>query len=85
MDIKKLRSKAAIQILKPVSEVYDAIVNPEKMSQYFISKSTGKMEEGKVVYWGFPEFEGEFPTKVLELVTNQKIVFDWTGGNTGSG
>jgi uncharacterized protein YndB with AHSA1/START domain len=39
-----LEIKAAIQIQKSAGEVFEAIVNPKKMSNYFISKSSGRME-----------------------------------------
>ena len=34
-------------ILKPAHEVFEAIVDPDKMNKYFITTSTGKMESGK--------------------------------------
>jgi len=39
-----LEIKTTLQIAKPCPEVFEAIVNPEKMSNYFISKSSGRME-----------------------------------------
>ncbi len=36
--------KTKIQIQKPAAEVFEAIVDPEKMSNYFISKGSGRME-----------------------------------------
>ena len=45
----KLTAKATIQIQKPKNEVFDAIVNPNKMNQYFIASSTGAIETGKIV------------------------------------
>jgi uncharacterized protein YndB with AHSA1/START domain len=53
-----LEIKAAIQIQKPATEVFQAIVDPEKMCNYFIGKSTGHLIEGTTVTWEFPEFEG---------------------------
>ena len=38
-----LEIKVALQILKPVNTVFEAIVDPEKMSNYFISESSGRM------------------------------------------
>ena len=72
-----LEAKAAIQILKPVEEVFEAIVNPVQMSNYFISKSTGRMEEGATVQWSFPEFEGEFPVRIGKIVANEVVQFYW--------
>ena len=60
MNSNQLEITTQIQILKPILEVFEGIVNPEKMSNYFISKSSGRMEEGKTVTWHFPEFEDRF-------------------------
>jgi len=77
MKNQALEIKAALQILKPVNEVFEAIVDPAKMSNYFISKSSGKMEEGRQVMWQFPEFEGEFPVRVGKIEKNKYISFFW--------
>jgi len=44
MKDQSLEIKTAIQILKPVNEVFEAIVDPNKMSNYFISRSSGRLE-----------------------------------------
>jgi uncharacterized protein YndB with AHSA1/START domain len=77
MKNQTLEIKAALQILKPVNEVYEAIVDPVKMSNYFISKSSGRMEEGKKIMWRFPEFEMEFPIRVGKIVNDKYISFYW--------
>lgn len=77
--MNELEIKASIQVLKPASEVFEAIVNPEKMSHYFISESTGRMENGKIVTWRFPEFEGSFPVEVEKVVAGEFISFRWEG------
>ena len=48
MTEDKIRAKVQMGILKPASEIFEAIVDPEKMKEYFISSSTGRMESGKV-------------------------------------
>jgi uncharacterized protein YndB with AHSA1/START domain len=77
MDTHPLEIKAAIQILKPVNEVFDAIVDPVKMSNYFIAEGSGKMEEGKKIIWKFPEFDEESPIRVGKIVINKLISFYW--------
>jgi uncharacterized protein YndB with AHSA1/START domain len=77
MKNQTLEIKAALQISKSVNEVYEAIVDPVKMSNYFISKSSGRMEEGKKIMWCFPEFEMEFPIRVGKIVNNKYISFYW--------
>ncbi|MBK7806627.1 MAG: SRPBCC domain-containing protein [Saprospiraceae bacterium] len=73
----KLHINVAIQIQKPVDVVFEAIVNPDQMSQYFISKSSGKMEEGKSLVWNFPEFDADAPVRVGKIIANELITFYW--------
>ena len=77
MKNQTLEIKASIQIQKPVHEVFDAIVDPLKMSNYFISKSTGRIEEGKTLTWQFPEFEMEFPIRVDKVEQDKYISWHW--------
>jgi uncharacterized protein YndB with AHSA1/START domain len=77
MRAKRLEVKAALQILKPAHEVYEAIVDPSKMSNYFISESSGRMEEGKQIKWRFPEFGIEFPIRVGNMEKDKYISYYW--------
>lgn len=74
---RQLEIKTALQIQKPIDEVFEAIVNPEKMKNYFISKSSGRIEEGKVITWKFPEFDIESPIRVGRIEENKFISFYW--------
>lgn len=73
-------AKASIQIQKKAPEVFEAIINPEHMSHYFIASSTGKMISGTNIEWNFPEFPDLFPVSVREIKQNEYISFDWSGG-----
>lgn len=73
----KLTAKASLQIQKPIHEVFEAIADPDKISKYFISKSSGRMESGKHVTWEFGDFPGEFPVQVLEAQPDQFVRFVW--------
>lgn len=73
----ELIAKATIQIQKPVSEVFEGIVNPEHMTKYFISESTGRMETGKELVWKFPEFPDECPVKNVEVEPSRSVSFVW--------
>ncbi|NLJ43227.1 MAG: ATPase [Bacteroidales bacterium] len=82
MKDKSLEIKTAIQVLKPVNEVFEAIVDPNKMSKYFISRSSGRLETGKQVMWQFPEFNMEFPVKVVKIIKDEYISFNWDAEGT---
>jgi uncharacterized protein YndB with AHSA1/START domain len=83
MENKMLEIKAALQILKPVHEVFEAIVDPEKMSNYFISEGSARMEEGNNLTWKFPEFDAEVPVRVGKVVEDQYISYFWAGEDGG--
>jgi uncharacterized protein YndB with AHSA1/START domain len=79
MSDQSLEIKAAIQVLKPVPEVFEAIVNPSKMSNYFIAESSGRMEEGKSLVWRFPEFDMDVPVRTGKIEKDKYISFYWEG------
>ncbi len=72
-----LESNGVIQIQKPINEVFEGIVNPEHLTKYFISESSGRLEAQKEVIWKFPEFPDKFPVKVIEIETNRSVSFVW--------
>lgn len=79
MMVQNLEIKAAIEIQKPAAVVFEAITDPAQMSHYFISRSTGIMEEGKQLVWNFPEFDIDVPVRVGKLIQNQYLSFYWAG------
>jgi uncharacterized protein YndB with AHSA1/START domain len=79
MTEDKIKAKVQMGILKPVSEVFEAIVDPEKMSKYFISSSTGMMESGKNLTWTWPDFDGEIQIKVGKIEKDKIVSFEWGG------
>lgn len=81
MKEDKLEIHVAMQIQKPIHEVFEAIVDPSKMSNYFISQSSGIMKEGENLIWKFPEFEEEFPIRVAKIEQDQYISYFWFDQN----
>ncbi|OXA79099.1 Uncharacterized conserved protein YndB, AHSA1/START domain [Flavobacterium aquidurense] len=73
----ELIAKATIQIQKPIEDVFEGIVNPQKMTNYFISESSGRMETGKELIWKFPEFDDEVPIKDIQIEMNRSISYVW--------
>ena len=77
MDNKTLEIRTSINIQRPAEDVYEAIVDPLKMSNYFIETSTGRMKEGKTVTWKFPEFDMSFLVEVEKTEEDKYISFLW--------
>ncbi len=65
------------RILKPVGEVFAAIVDPARMSHYFISGASGPMKARTRITWDFADVGARgVPIDVVEVEENRKIVFD---------
>lgn len=77
LSLSPLQIKTALRVAKPANVVFEAIVDPAQMSNYFIANGSNRMEEGKTVQWSFPEMEGAFPVQVRKIAPNQEIVFTW--------
>jgi uncharacterized protein YndB with AHSA1/START domain len=63
--------RVQLKIRKSAPEVFDAIVNPEKLSGYFVQTSSGPMTEGATVKWRFAEVPGEHDVQVRRVVPRQ--------------
>lgn len=73
----ELTAKASLQITKPLEEVFEAVVNPEHLTQYFVGYSSARLETGAEVTWEFGDFPGKFPVHVIEVLPRQSITFVW--------
>ncbi len=80
---QKLEIETSLKIQKPAHEVFEAIVDPKKISNYFISKSSGRLEQGKTITWQFPEMDMEFPVRVNKMQTDKFISYDWDNFEDG--
>ncbi len=75
----QLEISTSLQILKPREKVFEAIVDPAKMSHYFIEEGSSRMEAEKTIQWKFPEFDDSFTIEVVETREPEFIAFNWEG------
>lgn len=66
-----------VKIFKPANEVFEAIVDPAKIGNFWFSSSSERWEQGKTVTLRYDEYDAEGVINVLEVEANQKIVFSW--------
>ena len=79
----ELSFKVFAHISKPVSEVFEAVVDPAILSQYFTTGGAkGRLIAGATVTWDFHDFPGAFPVEVVEVVKDQKLVLHWGDNGT---
>lgn len=68
------------RIAKSVHEVYEAVADPDRLSEYFTTGgAVGRMESGATVQWDFADFPGAFPVEVVDAVADERIVMRWDG------
>lgn len=77
MKPQTLEIKTSIQIQMPIHEVFEAIVDPAKMSNYFIANSSGRMETDAKLIWRFPEFDMDVPVRVAKVIKDEFISYYW--------
>ena len=75
----QLEVKTKIRIGAPVHQVYEAIVGPAKMSQYFITAATGPMEAGKNISWSWADYNATTIITVQKIETDRFSSFTWPG------
>ena len=71
-----------MMIRKPVSEVYQAFIDPAITSKFWFTKSSGKLEKGKTVTWEWEMYGVADQITVLDLIPNEKITIEWDSPST---
>jgi len=79
MTDDRIKAKVQLGIMRSASEIFEAVVNPDIMTRYFISGSTGRMESGKTLTWTWTDYEGEHEVKVGKIEKDKVVSFEWSG------
>ena len=54
------------KILRPVADVFDAVVSKDHLSQYFVDKASDDLREGATIRWRWNHY-GENPVVVRSI------------------
>ncbi|ADK99796.1 SRPBCC domain-containing protein [Brevundimonas subvibrioides] len=74
----ELKFEVSTRVGRPVREVFEAVADPAKLSQYFTTGgAAGRLETGATVQWDFADFPGAFPVEVVEVIQDERIVLRW--------
>lgn len=73
----KIFVQAQMLIRKPTQEVFEAFINPEITTNFWFTKSSGKLEEGKTITWEWEMYGAKSEVKVLLVIPNQLIKTEW--------
>ena len=72
-------SKTGMLIRRPATEVFEAFANPEITTQFWFTKSSGRLEAGKQVQWEWEMYGVSVPATVKAIEPNRRMVIEWTG------
>ena len=69
-------------ILRPISEVFEAFVNPEITTKFWFTRSSGRLELGKKVRWDWEMFGVGDVLTVKGFEENKRILVEWENDPT---
>lgn len=69
--------EAQMLIRKPIEDVFEAFINPEITTNFWFTKSTGKLEEGKTITWEWEMYGVKNVVNVHQIIPNQLIKTEW--------
>lgn len=75
-------AKAEMLIRRPVSEVFEAFVDPAITAKFWFTKGSGRLEPGKQVRWDWEMYNASAQVDVQIVEQNKRILIDWSGYGT---
>jgi uncharacterized protein YndB with AHSA1/START domain len=73
--------KTGMLIRKPAAEVFEAFVDPAITTQFWFTKSSGRLEAGKEVRWDWEMYNASAQVQVKAIEPNKRILIEWPGYN----
>jgi uncharacterized protein YndB with AHSA1/START domain len=79
--VGRITVKVEARIARPVAEVLEAIVDPARMTQYFISRGSARMTSGAELEWEWADVGAKLAIHV-RAVEADKVTFLWSATGT---
>lgn len=70
-------AKVEMLIRRPVSEVFEAFVDPAITSRFWFTKGSGRLEPGALVQWDWEMYGVSVQVRVKEIVPDERILIEW--------
>ncbi|KAB8125963.1 polyketide cyclase [Gracilibacillus oryzae] len=82
---QKPEIKSEMLIRRPINEVFEAFVDPEVTTQFWFTKSSGRLEQGKQIRWEWEMYgvaddiyvEKVEPNKAIRIQSADKTITEW--------
>src|SRR5438046_10588238 len=73
-----IQAKAEMLIRKPVAEVFKAFVDPAITTQFWFTRSSGRLEAGKHVQWHWEMYGASAEVNVKVVEDHKRILIEWS-------
>lgn len=73
-------ARATMLIRRPVAEVFDAFIDPDKITKFWLESTTGPLAKGAQVRWRFMVPGATEAVTVTAFEDQRRISFDWSDG-----
>ena len=70
-------AKTSMLIRKPVGQVFEAFADPSVTTEFWFTRSSGRLEAGKRVQWEWEMYGFSTDANVLALEVNKRILVEW--------
>jgi uncharacterized protein YndB with AHSA1/START domain len=71
-------ARAEMLIRRPVSEVFEALVNPDIAVHFWLNRASARLEEAVRITWEWGAFGAPVDVTVLEFEKDRRVLFEWT-------
>jgi uncharacterized protein YndB with AHSA1/START domain len=73
--------KVGVLVRAEPERVFQAIVDPAITTNFWYTKSDGKMAPGRELCWTWEMYGVSSTVNVMEVVENRRVLFTWSGYN----
>jgi uncharacterized protein YndB with AHSA1/START domain len=83
MEKRKIPTvECQMMIRKPVSEVFQAFIDPAITTRFWFTKSSGQLKVDKTITWEWEMYNVSSDVQVKEIIPNKKISIEWDDPET---
>jgi uncharacterized protein YndB with AHSA1/START domain len=77
MNADAVKMQTQMLIRRPAAEVFEAFVDPAITTQFWFTKSSGRLDAGKPVVWEWEMYGASAQVVVKAIEPNRRILVDW--------
>jgi uncharacterized protein YndB with AHSA1/START domain len=71
--------RTGMLIRRPVADVFEAFVDPAITTQFWFTRSSGRLDAGRPIQWDWEMYDISIQVTAVAIEPNQRIVIEWPG------